>query len=176
MCVRVSVCACRACQSRLAGVRPNGRRSGAEQSAAGGCWLSGPGKGTGEPGGLPARALPAEGCPGRNAWGGGGGGGGGCPGRSGSPPAGGSRRSPVSAPSAPAGTLPLRLWQELFLPSFLRATAGDAFSCSQSFMPLIGSGVFLWLFSFRLFFLLESGKCRALHGLEMLWLSFCRLN
>lgn len=113
-------------------------RRGAGQSAPR-LLAASPGKGTGEPGRMPASSaaggrVPGQKC-GQGWW---------CPREL--PAAGGSRRSPLSAPSAPAGTLPLRLWQELPLPSLVCAAAGDAFSFFQFFMSLIGSGLFLWVF------------------------------
>lgn len=134
-----------------AGVRPGGRRS-AGQSAPGLLAVS-PGKGTGEPGGMPAPSAAGGLMPGQK-----------CrqwvvvSRRRRLPAAGGSRRSPLSAPSAPAGTLPLRLWQELLLPSLVCAAAGDALSCFQFLISLIDSGFFLRFFPFLftlVFFFLE---------------------
>lgn len=96
----------------------------------------------------------------------------------------GSRRSPGSAPSAPAGS-----WSRCglgrsspALSSPAGAAHGDAFFPLPFSVPLVGSGFFPvasgFFFFLRLgyFFLFGRGSCRALCSLEMLRLRFCRLN
>lgn len=108
----ISACAGWACQRRLAGVRPARWRRGGERSAPRGCWLSRPRQGTGEPG---AGGVPAAAAP-----------------------SGGKLEA---EPGVSAGTLLLRLWQELPLPFLVFTAAGDAFSSFQGgfLVPLIGS-------------------------------------